>query len=493
MAMTWAIPSGIFAFMLSKYDLQGFREELDGVASMWSAFTFILGFLVVFRANQAYGRYWEGATLLAQARGEWFNAFSSVIAFRTKDQARQTEVESFQHLLVRLLSMLHCVALQTITDMADDDFETLDISGIAPHSLRFLASKKDHNQRMEILVQWIQRLVVENMETGVLSVPAPIVSRFFQEMSRGAVCLNRARNLTAIPFPFPYTQLLTLLLVLNCFVTPIVASVVMPNAAGSFFFTFVIVFSFWGSNYIAAEIESPFGDDDNDLPLMDLQEDVNMSLMNLLEAPAQCTPSFNFNRDLHTCCFDGQRRKGSFSRFDELSSEENLTGSLSTADAKLNSYLDNLRPKLGLKAAKRNSGRKTGHTSCSSSKAPRLSVSLSSVLKTYENGSWEWEEPGPHRVSMEQGRSSGSDDMPARFESSTLVAEEPSPQLPPLQHAEPFEKRARGGARSSSLPPIPASRCLPRHSFEVKVALARDQLDGSGPHLHTDNPELVSC
>merc|ERR1719510_382051 len=35
---------------------------MDGVGSIWAGYTFVLGFLVVFRNNQAYTRFWEGAT-----------------------------------------------------------------------------------------------------------------------------------------------------------------------------------------------------------------------------------------------------------------------------------------------------------------------------------------------------------------------------------------------------------------------------------------------
>ena len=32
-----------------------------GLDTIWSGYTFILGFLIVFRSNQAYSRFWESA------------------------------------------------------------------------------------------------------------------------------------------------------------------------------------------------------------------------------------------------------------------------------------------------------------------------------------------------------------------------------------------------------------------------------------------------
>ena len=34
-----------------------------------------------FRSRIAYNRWWEGGTLLQQTRGEWFNGYSSLIAW----------------------------------------------------------------------------------------------------------------------------------------------------------------------------------------------------------------------------------------------------------------------------------------------------------------------------------------------------------------------------------------------------------------------------
>merc|ERR1712079_73016 len=67
--------------------------------------TSILAFLVTFRASIAYSRFWEGATLLNQVRGEWISSISSVIAFCTPALDKQAEVVKFQNLVVRLMSL----------------------------------------------------------------------------------------------------------------------------------------------------------------------------------------------------------------------------------------------------------------------------------------------------------------------------------------------------------------------------------------------------
>merc|ERR1719359_886740 len=94
--------------------------SVDGTADgryVLGGFTAILGFLIVFRSQQAYSRWWEGGTLLQQIRGEWFNAYSSLLAFSNPEPAREAEVHAFCHKLVRLFSMLYAAALEQVCTM----------------------------------------------------------------------------------------------------------------------------------------------------------------------------------------------------------------------------------------------------------------------------------------------------------------------------------------------------------------------------------------
>jgi len=56
--------------------------------------------------------------------------------------------------------------------------------------------------------------------------------------------------------------------------------------------SFLSCFALWSVNYIASEIEQPFGDDPNDLPMHEMQSYMNRTLLMLLERQAQVIPSF---------------------------------------------------------------------------------------------------------------------------------------------------------------------------------------------------------
>jgi len=302
-ATVWAFPSALIAaltyYMVYEwYDFPvlGDWSNPSSISMLWAGFQFILGFFLVFRLQQAYSRYWDGANLLRETRGELFNMVSSLFAFCNRAEGLKEEVESFQHLLVRLSSMLHCAMLQSVSDLDGESFPVLDTQGVSEDALKYLAGRGDNNQKCEIITQWIQRLIVDKTRGGIVKVPAPILTRSFQDLSRSIISIHKARNLTDIPFPFPCAQMLTLCLMFHWAITPFLAALILKSAFWSAVFTFITTFALWGTNYIAAEIENPFGDDPNDLPLGIMQEDFNQSLWLLLNKHTQEPPAFYFDK-----------------------------------------------------------------------------------------------------------------------------------------------------------------------------------------------------
>merc|ERR1719379_3379294 len=83
-------------------------------SAVYSSFSFVLGFLLVFRTSQAHTRFWEGSTLTHQMRGQWMDACSSLFAFAYVSKNSDHDISFFKHMLVRLFSLLHAMALQFV-------------------------------------------------------------------------------------------------------------------------------------------------------------------------------------------------------------------------------------------------------------------------------------------------------------------------------------------------------------------------------------------
>lgn len=264
--------------------------------SIFGGFSYVLGFLVVFRSQLGYNRWWEGGTLLCQLRGEFLNSYSSLLAFCNSDPAMRADVEKFQHRLVRLYSLLYGAALTQVTPNAGEvseislnTFELINLDGFDPESLRFLRTCPD---MLEVVLQWIQRLIIEMKEANILKIEAPILTRVFGELGHGVVHLNNARKIKDFPFPFPSAQMTVVMLVFHSCVTPIICAATVETPFWATVVTFTVVFCYWSVLFIANELEMPYGDDPNDLPLYDLSSEMNKSLIQLMKPLARQVPRF---------------------------------------------------------------------------------------------------------------------------------------------------------------------------------------------------------
>jgi len=292
-ALCWAIPSALCAIGLFFYWGGDDTKESRSVSNTWVGYSFILGFLIVYRMQQAYVRFWEGATLTNELRAEWIDACQSLFAYCTDKPDKKADVDKFQHMLVRLLSMLHRAALERLNLNDVETFAIVDNKGFDPAKLEFLSENPD---RVEIVFQWILRLIVKNMRLGVIDVPPPILSRSFAEVSAGLIKLQNVMKITQIPVPFPYVQMTIFLLMFHCYLTPIIASLIMHNWRWAGCLAFMSVFCLWAIYYIAQEIECPFGCHKNNLPVYEMQNDMNRVLSMLLHDYIQTPPEFDFSQ-----------------------------------------------------------------------------------------------------------------------------------------------------------------------------------------------------
>mmetsp|Transcript_76576 Transcript_76576/g.135074 ORF Transcript_76576/g.135074 Transcript_76576/m.135074 type:complete len:351 (+) Transcript_76576:89-1141(+) len=272
-------------------------ETDDITAGVIGGYTGILGFILSTRASKAYSRWWEGGTLLQQLRGEWFNAYSSLLAFTSVEPEKEEEVHKFQQILVRLMSLLYCTALQQVSThphVPMEAFELIDIAGMDQEQLSYL---DEVNDKVEVVLQWLQRLLVQNIANGALPIAPPIMSRVFQEYSRGIVNLNNARKIADFPIPFPMVQMHTLFLCIHWVLIPITCGSTMSNMYWAVLLTFTVISSFWCVHFFSFELDMPFGSSANHLPLLEMQTDMNRSLLTLLQRKAQFPPAFRCPHD----------------------------------------------------------------------------------------------------------------------------------------------------------------------------------------------------
>jgi putative membrane protein len=314
-AVLYSIPSVAFAafIMMMEVDNPGLKDDMGineiNRSQIWAATTGTLLALLIFRTNRAMSRFWEGTGLLHQMRGEWFDSVSCCVTFSRPAVAQKPkEVWEFRHTIVRLMSLCHGSALEEIGDGLDQ-ISTIDPFGLDDNTLRHLKMSKEDLKfnRVEVVLHMIQTIITNGLDAGILLIPAPILSRVYQTLSRGFVNLLNAKKIADTRFPFPYAQLIAMLLVLHSFLIPMMlTSLFKDSVAMALVTSFIPPFGFFALNLTSQELENPFGSDSNDLPLEDFQQEMNTCLLMLLHQNADLLPGLNKDRcvmdfdELHT-------------------------------------------------------------------------------------------------------------------------------------------------------------------------------------------------
>jgi len=93
-----------------------------------------------------------------------------------------------------------------------------------------------------------------------------------------------------VPFPFEFAQMVWLMLVFFSIIPFPVLCATALSRNKAVVYTFMITFVFWAVYHMAVEIEMPFGNDANDLPLDILNDRFNKVLQTLLMSKAQQLP-----------------------------------------------------------------------------------------------------------------------------------------------------------------------------------------------------------
>mmetsp|Transcript_16529 Transcript_16529/g.30561 ORF Transcript_16529/g.30561 Transcript_16529/m.30561 type:complete len:487 (-) Transcript_16529:75-1535(-) len=317
-ALPCAIICAVLKYLQKQAAIEWFLKK-DSVLSdsaAYSGFSFLVGFIVVFRTNQAYSRFWEGVTSTCRMRAEWFDAASSLVAFCKAAKADEEAVLVFQHTLVRLFSMLHSAAVEEIQGSCagknGEGLELIDAKGIDVASL---CAVRDSDCKVGLVFQWIQQLIVENIGTGVLTIAPPILSRSFQEFATGMVNFHDAVKISIVPFPFPYAQTTEALLLLHWALSPLVICMWVDEWVWAGVFCFIQVFILWSLNAIATEIEDPFGEDQNDLDGAEMQQEFNQHLLLLLQPTTKRTPHLSSSAVLNHEVLEDPHQKGSRDSF----------------------------------------------------------------------------------------------------------------------------------------------------------------------------------
>jgi len=147
----------------------------------------------------------------------------------------------------------------------------------------------------------LQAGIGHDVSAGILDTPPPLVTRVYQELGNGVLKFHEALKFRHAPFPFTYTAVTDILMVIHWCCTPLMVAYWTKGLTSCAISTFVVTFAFWSLNGIAGTLENPFGHDLADMDSEALAKEFNTKLKVLLAAHEHPPPQKVKETSLNPC------------------------------------------------------------------------------------------------------------------------------------------------------------------------------------------------
>lgn len=214
-----------------------------------------LGLLLVFRTNASYDRFWEGRKLWGGIVNETRNLVRSSSAFLESSPEMRQEISNW--MLAFVYATMNSLRLvKGIGPVADKlDPEEVRKCLNSPHPGMFAAQK---------ISSILQRAKSEGLITDYVQ------ANIDQNVQLLVDYMGGCERIRKTPLPFAYVIHLRRALIIYCFTLPFALVDLFSTTWVVVLDTLFLSYIYFGIEEIGVEIEDPFGDDENDLPLEDI-------------------------------------------------------------------------------------------------------------------------------------------------------------------------------------------------------------------------------
>lgn len=255
---------GVFSALIVLLEIHYFQWSFKNSSIVHSILGFVLSMLLVFRTNTAYDRWWEGRKIWGDIVNNSRNLALKINAFVGDAKLKK----EFTHLIINYNYVLkdHLRGKDGNSGLYEMPLELSTKLGQAQHKPNFVAKEIF----MKINTLYTNK---EISDTQFL-----ILNDELKSFTNAAGACERIRN---TPIPYSYNLFLKKIIFLY------VASIPFMFASDFRYGTIVIAISmlyvFASIELIAEEIEDPFGEDDNDLPLDDICARIKSNLIEIVK------------------------------------------------------------------------------------------------------------------------------------------------------------------------------------------------------------------
>ena len=260
----WSLVSiGIYAAAIVYGELHFFHLETKNPTVMHSILGFVLSMLLVFRTNSAYDRWWEGRKIWGSVVNNSRNLALKLSSVLTLDKDKQEIKHIITNYVFAFKNHLRGKYIQ-------EEFTQTENINLA----QFADAKHKPNFIAKSLYEKINTLYKQNHLSGEQLI---ILNEELKSFTDNCGACERIKN---TPIPYSYNIFLKKMIFLYVISLPIFFGsefgyITVPIAI-------IVLYVFASIELIAEEIEDPFGEDDNDLPLDDICNRIKTNLNEIL-------------------------------------------------------------------------------------------------------------------------------------------------------------------------------------------------------------------
>lgn len=238
-----------------------------------------LAILMGVRTSWALSRYTDSCRLLLGLQGEWFSAVKMLLSFTSTKVELSAQVIDFKQSVAGLISRSHAFTLTEISGSCAEVNSSLPALGEQVQATLLQEMKQPVN-RTEACLKVLHRMMVLNLQTGILPMPPEMLRSIFEHLSTGNSARLQLKMVCDVPYPFPCAQTIALLLVAETAVVPVISSCSTESVFWVSLLAFVPLFCLHSLNMICTQLENPLGDNDNALPIEHFQREFD-DLLNM--------------------------------------------------------------------------------------------------------------------------------------------------------------------------------------------------------------------
>ena len=249
---------GVYFLEIKYLDLTS-KSPISNIGIIHSLLGFVLSLLLVFRTNSAYDRWWEGRKLWGKLVNDSRNFVIKINSILPENDIKnRSQIAKYLKFFPYFLS--NHLSKESTRMVLDEGFSDLEkeLKHHPPAELVFLLTKKIYQLKKENKISDTEVLFLDTQLSGFLDVCGGC---------------ERIKN---TPIPYSYSSFIKKFIVFYVMALP-VANVVNQ---GLFMIpiTMFVFYVLMSLELIAEEIEDPFNNDENDIPMDSIAQNIERSI-----------------------------------------------------------------------------------------------------------------------------------------------------------------------------------------------------------------------